>query len=157
MNRRTIWRVPLYLILAGMLSFRLSIFLYQHFAVTISPDQVVSVDRIRSMFVSGGIWIGVLLLGGLCFFRKMTKKEIFISASAAVVIYVIVLWVQVQLQQANGGLGTVAFYLAEISGWNDFISSLLLPIVDSPVVASLLSYLSVYLFVPFGKKKEDTV
>lgn len=83
-RKKTLWRVPLYCIIAGVVIFYLMIHLLARFAIVTLPDGSVEVNDTRSLIIADVVFTAVVLLGGFVFFHNMTKKEIFFSATIIV-------------------------------------------------------------------------
>lgn len=79
--KRSWWKVPLYCICASWICFYLKVRWFGWFIRATLPDGSITVDNTRALILSGVMLAVVLLVGGLFFVRKMTKKEIFCSAS----------------------------------------------------------------------------
>ena len=81
----TLWRVPVFCIIASWLSYYITInggFLYVVRTTGADGAVEVSVDPLRSTLFQGVLFLAILLLGGLWAFRSMTKLEIAASAFA---------------------------------------------------------------------------
>lgn len=152
-NKKVLWKVPVYSIIAGLISFRLDVYLFGRFTLTTLPDGSITVNDTASMILYGLILVGVVLLGGLYFFRKMTKKEIFISASILVALHIIILIVQWAMQATTGATAIFFLYWAETLEWTNFISLMLMKGIDNLWICTFIGCFAPYLFIPFGKKE----
>lgn len=80
MRIRTLWRVPVFCLLASALSYWLTIFpgylFYVNRAANADGSIAVSVDPLRSTLLQIALFLLVLLAGGLWAFRSMTRREI---------------------------------------------------------------------------------
>lgn len=83
MRKKTLWRAPLFCAAAGMTAFYAVAFPLGRFILVTLPDGAVTADITRQRILYGGILLTTLLTGGLAFFRGMTRKELFLSASIA--------------------------------------------------------------------------
>lgn len=148
----TLWRVPVFCAVAGWACFWLTVYGGFFYVVqTPGADGVtnVSVDPLRSELFSGALFLAVLLLGGLWFFRSMTKKEIAVSAGCAVLIYLAaVLW---QIAHPTD-YSAFNMWLVEIQQWNATVASWLYQLTDSNYFSAAASSFTPLLFIPFGKK-----
>lgn len=148
----TLWRVPVFCAVAGWACFWLTVYGGFFYVVqTPGADGVtnVSVDPLRSELFSGALFLAVLLLGGLWFFRSMTKKEIAVSAGCAVLIYLAaVLW---QITHPTD-YSSFNMWLVEIQQWNATVASWLYWLTDSNYFSAAASSFTPLLFIPFGKK-----
>ena len=77
------WKVPVYCIAAGFISFQLMVHLLGRFTIVTLPDGSISTDQTRWLILSGVIFVFTVGIGGF-FFRKMTRREIFCSATILV-------------------------------------------------------------------------
>lgn len=154
MRKNTFWTVPLYCIAAGLVAFFLIVFGVGRFAVVTGPDGSVSSDEGRVLLIYGLVMAATLIIGGPQFFVKLTRKEIFISASVTVAVDLILLLVQ-ELFHPTGSMAATLGYLGLISEWSTFVPLLLSRVTDSYLLCSIVGALAPYLFVLFGKKKLD--
>ena len=149
----TLWKVPMFCIVASVFSDYLTIYLGGFFftVATVKPDGVtnISVDPIRSAIFSGILFVSALLVGGLWAFRSMSKLEI--TVSAAIVFIIDLAVVLAQLHVPNFPL-TTSMKLAIFQEWDVFICSLLIRLTKHFELSVLLSCFSPFLFIPFGKK-----
>lgn len=150
---QTLWKVPVFCIVASAVSYYLTIYLGGFFfaATTVGTDGIteISADPIRSAIFSGFLFLAVLLLGGLWFLRSMTRKEIAISAAIISVIYLTIVLAQLLVE---GFPLAVSMKLAIFQNWITNFCSILLLFTDRLEFVVLLSCLAPFLFVPFGKK-----
>lgn len=147
----TLWRVPVFYLCASWISFYLTVYLGVLYLVkTTGADGVteVSVDPIRSTIFDLVLLLAVLLLGGLWAFRGMTKLEIFFSAAILVAVYVLINLLEMFFD-VPASLGIT---LAKFQNLNGMISSFLLRLTDHLELSVLISDLTPFLFIPFGKR-----
>ena len=148
----TLWRVPVFYLCASWISFYLTVYLGQFIFVVKSTgaDSVieVSTDPVRRDIFHCVLLLAVLLLGGLWAFRGMTKLEIFLSAAILVATYVVINLLQISFDVP----GSLSFTLAKFQNLNGTISSLLLRFTDQLELSVLISDLTPFLFVLFGKR-----
>ena len=146
--KKSWWKVPAYCMIASWIGFDLEVRLLARFAIVKLPDGTVTSDSLRSMIVSGGLFAAIVLIGGLLFFRKMTRRELTCSATVLVALNFILGLIAYKTQ------GMPAFYWAKLSEWDVFVSSLLyrlgLGIWGSAVITWVLPP---YVFVLFGRKE----
>ena len=96
----TLWRVPVFCIIASWLSYYITIyggFLYMVRTTGADGAVEVSVDPLRSTIFQGVLFLAILLLGGLWAFRSMTKLEIAASAALISAVYLVVILLQLYL------------------------------------------------------------
>lgn len=137
------WKVPVYCIIAGWLCFQLMFNVLGCFAIMPLADGTITSDNTRWMILSGLAFAAVLAIGGFIFFRSMSKKEIFYSASVMVVLNVILGLITYRI---NGFI----FFL-EISEWHSFVSQILYKLNVNDWVNAGIRCMTPYLFIPFGK------
>lgn len=157
----TLWRVPVYVLAANYLCSVLILCGAVSFYTVryTGADGAVSlyVDPIRRAIFSGGLSLAVLLLGGLLFFRHMTKREIALSVvlldGIKLAISVVSnLWLVPLLEIPfpgpfqNLGLSLLAFM--ELDGT---LASILSQFTQSLIPYYALSALIPLLFVLFGR------
>ena len=147
----TLWRVPVFYLCASWISFYLTVYLGSLYLVkTTGADGVteVSVDPVRQAVFNVVLLIVFLLLGGLWAFRGMTKPEIFCSAAILVAIYLIINLLQIFFDVPV----SLSFTLAKFQDINGTISSFLFRLTDQLELSVLISDLTPFLFVFFGKR-----
>ena len=85
MRVRTLWRVPVFCLLASAVSYWLTIFpgylFYVNRVANADGSIEVSVDPPRGTLFKIALFLLVLLLGGLWAFRSMSRREIACSAA----------------------------------------------------------------------------
>ena len=140
------WKVPLYSAVAGFASYWFMLGVVGRFAYVRLPDGTVSYNDTLWMIASGAVFAAALLLGGLLFFRRMTRKEIAYSATVMVLINVVMAVLSPLLPS---GIAMLVVYTRE---WYAFVVDVLLALGVGGRVATVISWAAVYLFVPFGKK-----
>lgn len=147
----TLWRVPVFYLCASWISFYLTVYLGSFYLVkTTGADGVteVSIDPIRSAILDLVLLLAVLLLGGLWTCRGMTKMEIFLSAAILVAVYVIINLLEIFFDIPV----SLSLTLAKFQNINGMISSFLFRLTDQLELSVLISDLTPFLFVPFGKR-----
>lgn len=147
----TLWRVPVFYLCASWISFYLTVYLGSFYLVkTTGADGVteVSIDPIRSAILDLVLLLAVLLLGGLWACRGMTKMEIFLSAAILVAVYVIINLLEIFFDVPV----SLSLTLAKFQNINGMISSFLFRLTDQLELSVLISDLTPFLFVLFGKR-----
>ena len=147
--KRNWWKVPLYCLIASWICFQLEVRLLLRFAIVTMPDGSISSDSTRSLIVFAFVFVAVLLIGGLAFFRKISRRELLVSALVMVALNVVATLIAYKAQ------GMFALYWSEFTEWSIFIPQLLYKLGMEPdnLLAGVLSWLAPLLFVPFGKKE----
>ena len=147
------WKVPLYCIAASRISFRLKVRIGAAFAISRLPDGTVSIDNTRWMVMSGVIFVVFLLLGGLLF-RRMSRQEVFYSASVMVLFNVIGGLISYFFQRTAFGSSFAMFY-SELHEWSVFVSRFIYNIGMNQWIGAVIVWAVPYLFVFFGKRLRD--
>lgn len=147
-RKKVLWRIPVYCIAAGLIVSRLILPMFYPSTLVTHPDNSITVDQPRQLILYGTIFAITLFIGWLLFHR-MTRRELFWSATILVVFYlvdeVLIRLVQVWL----GPFWASYLYMAETWEWSGFIPTFLYWILESrPVTAS--GILAPFLFVLFG-------
>ena len=149
---KTLWRVPVFCLAAGWAAFYITIYMNWFYVVkTTGPDGVIdaSIDPIRSTLLDVGLFVLVLLIGGLWLFRSMTKAEIAVSAAILAAFYLTITILELVLPSFPTALSLM---LAEFFDWTSAIYSLLYQITHQLELSIILSCFAPFLFVPFGRK-----
>lgn len=154
MRVRTLWRVPVFCLLASAVSYWLTIFpgylFYVNRAVNADGSIKVSVDPLRSTLLQIALFLLVLLLGALWAFRSMTRREI--ACSAALLILPMLAIVLAQLFLPGFPL-KVSVFLSPFYNWSGSLSSLLMQCSLPQPAATIIVQFAPLLFVPFGRRK----
>ena len=151
---RTLWRVPVFCIIASWLSYYITIyggFLYVVRTTGADGAVEVSVDPLRSTIFQGVLFLAILLLGGLWAFRSMTKLEIAASAALISAVYLVVILLQLYLP---GFPPALSVWLAPFQNWKGILSSLLLRFMNFHLALAASAF-APFLFVPFGRRQKD--
>ena len=150
---KTLWKVPVFCMVASWISFYLTVYIGGFFFTvkTTGADGItqVSADPIRSAIFNGALFLFVLLVGGLWAFRSMTKAEIAISAGIASGLYLLMVLAQLYVPDFPLSLSIT---LAYIQNWTGTLSSFLLKLTDNLTLSVILSSFAPLLFIPFGRK-----
>lgn len=169
MAKKTLWQVPKICLIGGIVAHFSMIWLFGRFALVTLPDGTLTVSWIRQMIIYGLFFLAVLLVGGLAFLRKLTRREIFCSASVVVIYGSVLLFVQWALGLTTGVGAVVLLRLWLPMEWSDFISPLIAEgiaragHVENSVnlwIGAAIQLFVPYLFILFGrpgrKAKERT-
>ena len=140
------WKVPLYCAVAGWVSFQLMVHILGKLAIVTLPDGTVTSNNTTWMLLSGCVFLVAILVGGFVFFRKMTRQDVFKSATVMVIL--------------NAIMGIIANIQAQaypmiwvyVSEWSSFLSQFLFRLHVNEWVSALVVWSAPLLFVPFGKK-----
>lgn len=149
----TLWRVPVFCLVASWLNFHLTIRMGWFYIVkTTGPDGAtnVSSDPVRSILFDAALFLLVLFIGGLWFSLSMTRAEIAASASIIVAFYLIVTVLELILYpNFPVALGLI---LAKSFEWTGKISSNLYQVTHQLEISTIISCFAPFLFVLFGRK-----
>lgn len=107
--KRHWWKVPLYCLIASWICFQLEVRLLLRFAIVTMPDGSISSDSTRSLIVFAFVFVAVLLIGGLAFFRKISRRELLVSALVMVALNVVATLIAYKVQ------GMFALYWSEFT------------------------------------------
>ena len=146
----SLWKVPAYCMIAGWICFQLEIRFLGRFALVTLPDGAISADNTRWLILTGVLFCLVLALGALVFFRKMTRRELAVSATAAFVINAVI-GVSAYISRT----GWLSLVYSEISEWCSVLPQLLGLVTDNQWISAVVIWAAPYLFVLFGKKTAD--
>lgn len=147
----TLWRVPVFYLCASWISFYLTVYLGSFYLVkTTGADGVteVSVDPIRSTIFDLVLLLAVLLLGGLWAFRGMTKLEIFFSAIIVFVPFLIINRAPFLVEMPM----SLRIIFDKLNYLSNLVYSPLVLLTDNFNFSVLISDLTPFLFIPFGKR-----
>ena len=153
MRLHTLWRVPVYCLIASWLTYYVTVYVGGFFftARSVGADGVtnLSVDPVRGAVFHAVLFLAVLLLGGLWAFRSMTKAEIAVSAALMSLIYLAAVLAQLYVPDFPLSLSLT---LAKFQSYPSPISSLLIHLTDQVTFSVLAASFAPLLFIPFGKK-----
>lgn len=156
-SKSKLWKVPLYCIFVGVIAFYIVVNFLGKFMVTTLPDGRITLDNTHALIIHGVIFILALIVGGLVFFRNMTRKEIFFSASIIVVFGLIVTLTQWVFNLTTGP-GTIFFIYASLAfEWSSIVPQLLYRVNENLWLGAFIGNLTPYLFILFGKSGYKTV
>ena len=154
LRSRTLWRVPVFCIVASWFSYYITIYggsLYMVRTTDVDGVVDVSVDPLRSTIFFGVLFLAVLLFGGLWAFRSMSKLEVAASAALISVVYLLVILLQLYLP---GFPPALSVWLAPFQSWTGILSSLLMRLMNFRLSAAASAFVP-FLFVPFGRRRKD--
>lgn len=157
MNQTTWYKVPLYCIVSSIIVWYLTVWILGRFTLVTLPDGTITVDSTRSLILYGFTFLVVVCVGGLAFFRKLTKMEIFFSASIWVVCQLGILLVEWIIGGSQGVSGIIFLWLAKIFEWSNLINQVLFSITDNLWFASIVQAFAPYIFLLFGKRRDRSV
>lgn len=153
--QKILWKVPAFCMIAGVIAFYAVVYLFGRFTIVTLPDGTITSDSTRALIMYGAIFIVSLFIGGKVFFRNMTRKEIFFSASILVAIGFIMNFIQWAFQLTTGSGAIFFMYTSQMFEWSSFVTQLLLRFIKNIWIVTLLSNFTPYFFILFGKKEQD--
>jgi len=154
-RKKMLWKVPLFCILAGVIAFNAVVFLIGRFAIVTLPDGTITSNNTRVLIMYGAIFIVTLFVGGMVFFRNMTRKEILFSASIVVAFGLILYVTQWAFNLTTGPSAVFFMYASQIFEWSSVIPQLLYRVNENLWLGAFIGSLAPYLFIPFGKKEQE--
>ncbi len=152
-SNKTLWKVPLFCILAGVIAFNTVVYLIGRFMIVTLPDGTITSDSTRMLIGYGAIFIVTVIVGGMVFFRNMTRKEIFFSASIVVAIGLIMNVLQWAFNLTTGTVAVFFIYASRIFEWSSIVPLLLYRVNENLWIGAFIGSLTPYLFILFGKKE----
>ena len=145
-----LWKVPVFCIAAGCISFYVYVFLVSRFGVKVLPDGSYTTNQFVTVLFSI-LLFAASLFGGNMLFRGMTLKEIFLSATILVVFHLIVQ--TLQLLTSNYDLNfSIGMYMTYSNEWCRIISSLFFYLTNNVWIGAFAVCFAPYLFVVMKKK-----
>ena len=141
------WKIPLYSVIAGFVSWWLMVSYIGRLAIVKLPGGTITSNQTVWSLLSGGVFIIVLLIGGLIFFRKMTKKELLCSATVMLIFHIIMTSFSFLFP-----LSSITMFFLEIREWYSIVTWLIAMAGLNNWLGVVISGACVYLFVLFGKK-----
>ena len=150
----TLWRIPAFGIVAGVIWF----FLNSHFLGSLSlvtlPDNTVTVDPLRSLLMDLLVLVTTMAYCALWVTPKMTRKEVFRSSLVLVAFMLGSVAIQGILSATGSGAAQMAaFYLAEPFEWCNFIFRIVHLFTGNLWISMVVQSFSPLIFVIFGKKE----
>ncbi|MDD3164395.1 MAG: hypothetical protein PHS97_00895 [Oscillospiraceae bacterium] len=138
------WKIPAYCLVAGFVCFWLMVRVLGRFAMVTLPDGVITINSAISIVLSLIEFVAAVLIGGVWFCRKMTRRALLASATIAAAMYVLL---GVVSQATNG---TISMWYCVASEWCSAVGQLTNGL--GPWPSAILQWLSPYVFVLFGRK-----
>lgn len=152
-RKNTLFTVPLYCIAAGFISFYLIVYGVGRFAIVTLPDGTFASDENKVLLIYGLLLAATLAIGPLLF-RRLTKKEIAVSATVMAAFQLILILLQT-IVSPTGRLALTFSYLSRPGEWASFIPLALYRLTGRDLLSAIPGALAPYIFVLFGKKRLD--
>lgn len=152
-RKNTLWRLPVFCFLAGVVVFHISVYAYMFFAMETLPENVITMNEIRVFIIDALLFFGTLFLGGRMFFRKMTRRELFWSATILAVFGLVTLLLQLTLDMTTSTGAIWMYYLFQPFEWCNFSYSIVQKLTGNIWIGIVMRILTPYLFVLFGRKE----
>lgn len=151
-RKNTLFTVPLFCVAAGLACYYLIVYGVGRFVVAAQPDGTLAADPGRELLLYGLVLAASLVIGQRLF-RRMTKKEIAVSATIIVVFRLLTLALDALLAPTDR-LAMTFFYLSLPGEWHALVPMLLYRLTGSFGLSAVLGAFSPYLLVLFGRKQE---
>ena len=153
MRKNTLFTVPLFCIAASLVTFFLIVYGVGRFAIVTGPDGGLSSDEGRVLLIYGCVFAAGLIIGGAYLFTRLTRKEIFTSATIMVVYQLLIILLNTVLS-SSGRLAMTFYYLSMAGEWCSFVPLVLYRLTGSLILSDVLGAFTPYALVLFGKKSE---
>lgn len=145
-----LWKVPVFCVAAGYISFYIYVFFVSRFGVTVLPDGSYTTNKFLTMLLSL-ILLAATLAGGYLLFQKMTRSEIFTSASIIVGIHLILQLIQLLCQGSTLSF-SIGMYFTYANEWCRIISEPFYLLTKNLWIGAFVVCFTPYLFVLLRKK-----
>lgn len=145
------WKIPVYCMVASWICFQLETRFLGRWTVVTLPDGSITTDGTRWLIMTAVLFVAVVCIGGLLFFRKMTRRELFYSASALAALNV-VMGVLLSL----GLIPSISFSIlwSELTEWDAVFSQIFIQLGLHGWASTVFCLLvPPYVFLLFGKKE----
>lgn len=152
---KVLWIVPILCMVAGRLTYVFFQAGLKRVDILTLADLSFTVNNQYSLLYYGIAMAVVLLIGWKLVFGKMTRKEIFLSASILVILDLVRFVICVS-DNANPLLVALFYRFGTVSEWCHFIYHMFFRLTENVNLGVLLGCFAPYLFVLFGKAKIQT-
>ena len=153
-RRSTLWRVPVYCIVAGIVCFYLNSWLFYRFTVY-DTGNGIAVDTVRMLIEYGAFFVAAIVVGGFVFARHMTRKELFWWASIAVLLFVVfegIKWGMWIFDPKPSWYAQLWEFAWQSTQWSFFLEQLVFYCTGIAWLGSAAQAIAPYCLVFFGKK-----
>ena len=136
---------------ASWICFQLEIRFLGRWAIITLPDGTITSDNTRWLIMSAVLFLVVVCIGGFRLFQRMTRKEIFYSASVLVALN-IVLGILTYVTQHT--FTAFAMLWSELTEWDSVFSQILYRLGLNEWLSAVITWvLPPYVFLLFAKKR----
>jgi len=152
-RQKKLWNVPVFCSVASIITSYITIYSGKFYTVVETAEDGTkygSTDPVRSAIFTIAMVLIVLLVGGLWYFRSMTKAEIALSAAILSAIYLVIAIIQIPFGVLPGWLEWLVVYSLH---WRANVSSLFYRAFEIDWISNAAACFAPFLFVPFGKKR----
>ena len=152
-RRTQLWKVPVFCIAAGIISFYLTVYTIATFGVVPLHNGHLTSNETLSTAVMVFTFLASFVLGWLLL-RTMTKREIFWSATILVAAQLIMQTAQLATSGVDLSLSNrIGICLTYATEWCRLISVALHRFIDNLWVCAFLICFAPYVFILFGRKE----
>lgn len=152
----TLWRVPVFCILASVVCYYLTIYLGGMFYAVKTADAdgtiQASIDPFRAMIFELVLFVAALLAGGFLVVRSMNRAEVAVSATIAVVLCLALRGV---IYVASQFAPVAVVWLLPLLEWSGELYTVLVRLIRHSGATYGISLFAPFLLVFFGKGKKD--
>lgn len=151
---KELWKVPVFCITAGIVSWYSYIYLVAWLGVETLPDGSIGANPIVTWTFSA-LLFALTLLVGWRIFQKLSKKELFWSATILVIPMLVFMIIQLIVGNSTMLISQLSLYHAEIISWGQLLSMLLFLLTKSAWISGIASAFFPYIFILFGRKQAE--
>lgn len=151
---KELWKVPVFCIVAGILCWYIYIYLVAWVGVQTLPDGSIGANPVVT-WLADAVLFAATLLTGWRIFRKLSKKELFWSATILVVPLLILVVIQLVIGTASALVNQLSLYHAQIVTWGQFITQLLFLLTKNSACCAIVTVFLPYIFILFGHKQAE--
>ena len=143
--KRSWWKLPVFLLSAGWLSFQLMAYVLGKFALITLADGSISHDLILWRRLSA-VPLVLTLLAGFLLFRKTSRRELFCSAAVAAALSAVFSLLSLSQLYPFAWLSSLMVY------WCDFGCAYLCKVLPADWCYMVATWFFPFIFVLFGSK-----
>lgn len=151
---KELWKVPVFCIVAGILYWYIYVYLVAWVGVQTLPDGSIGANPVVT-WLADAVLFAATLLTGWRIFRKLSKKELFWSATILVVPLLVLVVIQLIVGTRLGFISQLSLFYTEIVTWGQFITQLLFLLTKSSAFCAIATAFHPYIFILFGHKQAE--